>query len=104
MNTIRATLETPIVQFRLLRIQPLHIINATKIAVNAVQPGLLIPGRGQDDAVRHLQLQSMAELGCRLHGLDLPVFAQDPLLRHSRSAARWKVFLPGRKPRNAAGD
>jgi hypothetical protein len=46
----------------------------------------------------------MAELGCRLHGLDLPVFAQDPLLRHSRSAARWKVFLPGRKPRNAAGD
>jgi len=63
-----------------------------------VQPGLVIAGRGQDDAVCHRQPQRMAELGCRqrqpaieihhqgalhggnrLKGLSLTMLSQDPL-------------------------
>lgn len=37
-----------------------------------VQSGLVIPGHGQDDALRHRQLQSMTEWAGRLNGLGHP--------------------------------
>ena len=80
--------------------------DALDIAVHGVQPGLLIPGRGEVAAVRHRQPQGMAELGCchgqpeveihhlsalhrggGLNGLGLSVFPQHPL-DHSKDADR----------------
>lgn len=39
--------------------------------------GLVIPGHGQDDALRHRQLQSMTEWAGRLNSLGLHILTQD---------------------------
>lgn len=68
-----------------IRTQPLHISDALLIDVHGVQPGLLIPGRGQDDAGGHRQLQSMAEL------------LADPLGNHGPELGSRQDVLPMRR-------